>query len=214
MSLSKLSKQPWDENFKYLTDCFWLFFFFLQKYLIFSQMSGRMHVERWHTVPPGKKNILWNHLTQGENYSLFYTVCVLHAFSYLSSSCHTAPLFLPIAIFTVIIFINPYILAVIASPFHTTELAEMPDFSTACTEDASGQHTQDFHKHGKHTCDHDCTLFDSCDYTAGKENPFLETQHCLHSSTDASLQGNGPFSHVRREGLQLFCIEEDFGQNF
>ena len=95
-------------------------------------------------MPPGKKNIPWNHLTQAENYCPLYIVC--HAFSYLSSSCYTVPFFLPTAIFIAIIFINPYILAASASPFHSTEPTEMPDFSTAPTEDKTGEHTQCFHR--------------------------------------------------------------------
>lgn len=68
------------------------------------------------------------------------------AFSYLSRSCYTVPFFLPTAIFIVIIFTNPYILTAGASPFHTTEPTEMPDFSTASTEDQAGEHTQYFHR--------------------------------------------------------------------
>lgn len=107
--------------------------------------------------------------------SLYYC-----AFTYLSSSCYAAPLFFQTTdTFIVIMSINPDILAVSASPFHTSGPAEISDISTAWTEDVSGKHTKSFHLalSSQHFCDYDWTLLSSCNYTAGKENPF----HACHT---------------------------------
>lgn len=162
-------------------------------------------------MPPGK-NILWNHIMQAENYCPLYALCII------IFSCFHLLIQQLLCISFVPAHSYFYCDYVYQSWHSGCQCIAFPYFRTS--RDTRYQYSLCWGCKWKaytrlplsadSSLAADWTLLGSCDYTAGKENPFHACQYRLHRSTDVSLQRKELFCHLSREGFGLCFTDADF----